>query len=277
MRLALQVFRLFNFSLSENIVNKFSSDDLRSAIKYFSLRYNLDLTLRGVIGASIFLSLLVSMVFFLFTIYFFCFNFLFSIFFSLLLFVSTYFYLSTYLVRRWKYEKSLFAKYSYFILEDMYLALVSTGSLINAIAFVCDGDYPKISKDFKNILFQCFDGSSPEYLIRKYAFLQPSSSLREGLITMVSTPLISRKFSSIISKFSSSEIRKHFRDYLAKLELYCLIIIMQGLLFPISMVFTSSLFMVDSSIFIFILVLLQLFILILLSFFFMKQPIQPLG
>lgn len=278
MKLMLKVFRIFNLSIPRSIADRLSSDELRAAIRYFSSRYNLDLTSQGVIGASIFLSLVFTMFSSFIVIKIFSLSLFSSVFIFLLLFLSLYFYFSTYLNRRFKYERSLFAKYSYFVLEELYLALISTGSLVDAIAFICDGNYPKISGDFKGILLQCSSGSPPEYLIKRYAFSQPSTSLKEGLIAMVSSPpSTSKKLIRVFSSFSSSEIRKYFRDYLTKLEIYCLIIIMLGLLLPISMIFLSSLFLVSSSALLLVLVPIQFFILMLLSYFFMKQPIKPLG
>lgn len=278
MRLMLRVFKVFNSSLPRRIADKFFSDELEVAVKYFSLRYNLDLSPQGIIGASIFLPLLLAMTLLVAVNKIFNMSLLLSFLISLFLFLSLYFYFSTYLSRKYGYERNLFAKYSYFVLEELYLALISTGSLIDAMAFIGDGGYPKISKDFRNILFQCSSGSSPDYLIKSYAFSQPSTSLREGLMAIVSSPLsMGKELVNMLSSFSSFEVRRHFRNYLVKLELYCLIIIMQGLLSPISIILLSSLFLVSSSIFLFVLIPVQLFFLVLLSHFFMKQPIQPVG
>lgn len=274
----LRAYKLLSTPLFCKVASRLISEEYRRAVNYVSIRYGaLDLTPEDVFSSAISLSIITAVNSSLILIFLLRFNILSGLVLSFLLFVAAYILAISYPLKIYHYDRSIFSRYAFFILKELCLVLLSTHSIIDAIAFVKSGNYPMISRDFNLLLMNCINGCPPEKLLREYAFNQPSVTLRQGLIAIANMPEISASTLNFTSKYSSTEIRRIYREQSAKLELYCLLIIVQGLLFPFTYMFLLFYLGFSLSPLVFLLVPLQLILLVFTSKALASHAVELLG
>jgi len=274
----LSVYKIFNACLPSKLFSKFVSHDYRTAINYLSMKYGFfNLSPEDFLSSAVSLALISGVLSCAILTYVLQVNLLSSLAFSILLFIATYFFTASYPLRIYQYERSIYSRYAYFVLKELNLVLLSTNSIFEAINFIKSGGYPLISRDFDEIIMNCVNGFTPEELLQEYALNQPSTTLRQGLMAIESTSEISASTLKIFSRFSSSEIRRIYKEQSVKMEMYCLLIIVLGLLFPFTYTFLLSYLGFSSSPLAFLMAPIQLFFLIITSKALLGRVAEPLG
>ncbi|GEM_PF-5041168 len=275
-----RLYRSANIPSINKIFARFVSSNLREAVKYLSLKYGVKLTPEGVIACSILLSVLASSLIAV-LIQMVSANSLLSILVSILTIFALYTYLSSYIINIYEVDRLTYSRYAYLVLREVGITLSATKSLHDALLFLAQGSYPEISHDARFLILNIVNGLPPQKVLRKYAHYQPSSTLRSGLVLLSYYPERSINLSSICFK-PLSEVKEQIKKLNSKLELYCLIIIVQSFLVPITYFLTSLLLirqytLIDPSLLPLFFVLSQLIVLSILMRSFISRLARVIG
>jgi len=265
----LKVYNYMDFPLPMKIVNKLASDELKESIKYLSIRSGIEyLSTRAIISSSIALSSIISFLCFLVLTFIFLINVFLSFLLSILFFIIIYNFILTFPIRIYQHDKIILSRYAYLILRELSMVISITGSLLDALIFIKFGNYPIISKDMKSIILSCFNGFPPGHALNMYASFLPSITLRNGLKLISNPNILSSETLSSICYLTTSEIKGILKDHQSKIELYCLMLIVLGLLFPFSYLMLIPFLkthVIDLSIIPFIMIILHIILLSLLT------------
>ena len=129
--------------------------------------------------------------------------FLLSMIFSTLLFISTksllilivgfiigyfiYNYIVNKLLIEYENEKFVILKYVEITFQEFLIILSTTQSIFDSILFISQGNYPFISKKFRNLIWKINLGANPESALYNFAINQPSVPLKERILSILAT------------------------------------------------------------------------------------------
>jgi hypothetical protein len=152
-----------------------------------------------------------------------------------------YLLIVNYLPQKLRKEQVAISRYASLILGEFYFMLQSTGSVFDALQVVALGDYPFVSKKFREMIKRVHNGEHPENLVLRYANSQPCEALRQGLIELLSAQPLSSKTARDIIELSEREIRGHFREFTLQLESRILVLFGMGFFIPLIFSFAVTL------------------------------------
>lgn len=152
-----------------------------------------------------------------------------------------YLLIVNYLPQKLRKEQVAISRYASLILGEFYFMLQSTGSVFDALQVVALGDYPFVSKKFREMIKRVHNGEHPENLVLRYANSQPCEALRQGLIELLSAQPLSTKTARDIIELSEREIRGHFREFTLQLESRILVLFGMGFFIPLIFSFAVTL------------------------------------
>lgn len=142
-------------------------------------------------------------------------------------------YLLNYLPNKLRIERFTIAKYASLILQECYFVLSSTGSIFDALQTIKLGAYPYVSEKIQEIGFKTQNGQDPDGLLLNYAYSQPSTALRYGLVEILSSQMLSEETLRRLIELSESEVRGHFQEFSLQFESRSLVFLASSFFTPL--------------------------------------------
>jgi len=223
----------------------FLSESTKEAAIYY--RFKPENIAAGALGASA----VVGLCSFLVLLYL---NPLISLIFSIAIVYILLVSLLNYLPNKLRIERFTIAKYASLILQECYFVSSSTGSVFDALQVIKLGDYPYISEKIQEIGFKTQSGQDPDSLLLDYAYNQPSTALRHGLVEILSSQMLSEETLRHLIELSESEVRGHFQEFSLQFESRALVFLASSFFIPLVFSFSIAMLGLFSSPFVFIVV-----------------------
>jgi len=160
--------------------------------------------------------------------------------------------LLNYLPNKLRIERFTIAKYASLILQECYFVRSSTGSVFDALQVIKLGSYPYVSDKIQEIGFKTQSGQDPDSLLLNYAYTQPSTALRHGLVEILSSQMLSEETLRHLIELSESEVRGHFQEFSLQFESRALVFLASSFFIPLIFSFSIAMLGLASSPFVFL-------------------------
>ncbi|MHA1756934.1 MAG: type II secretion system F family protein [Promethearchaeota archaeon] len=149
----------------------------------------------------------------------------------------SFYFFYYFLIRKFESISIELSKYADLISEDFIFALKSSGSVIEAIKFIANSEYPIISKDFSKMVDLINNGSNPIQLINDYLESQPSVTLKNNIVQLIYNQELDERLEDIIGEESQLFLRNEYERATSILESKVLLITVISIFLPLIMCF----------------------------------------
>ncbi len=253
---------------------KYFSESLIKPCKYYFEKLSLtpEEICAGALGLTSIIFILFSLLFTFFKVHF-----VVALIVSAILSYLAYNFFTEIIITEYKKEQFILEKFSDLIARTMHMGMGSTGSLFRAIQLVAQSNFPLISKDFQGLIYQINNGCSPEELLYNYAIQQPSKTLKNQFLALLSSPSINNDLVTFSMNLTQFELRTEYDKFTEELESRVMIIIGLALFIPILSGIFLAIYGLSSSYLILTIVPIYVLLVRILKKFLIKTHAELLG
>ena len=218
-------------SILKRIGSKFNSKKLIEAIRFFNYYNNFQIMItNGDIGATTLLSFLLT--FIIVNLILIPFNLSLSMLIALFLAVIVSRKLYYFIINDYKFQYLNSLQYLDLIYQDFLVIKNSTQSIFDAIEFIANSNYPIISKNFQDMIFQINNGIPPEEVLFNYINSVSHQTFKERMLNLLSYDM-KTKDKILINQDFSLELTSKYQEYTKQLDTRITILISVNIFLPI--------------------------------------------
>jgi len=254
---------------------KFKSKRLIEAIRFYNYYNELDkfITIYDVGAASIFTFILS---FIIINLVLFQYNYLMSFMISLILSLVISRKLYYYIINEFEFQYLNSLQFLDLMYQDFLIIKNSTQSIFDAIEFVANSNYPVVSKNFKDIVFNINNGESPETLLLNYSRYLPNYTFKERIFNLIGYDMKLKSETQNEHDFSV-ELSSKYQEYTKQLDTRITILITINIFLPILTTIMFSFYFSINNYLIFLLIPFHVFLLLILRNVLLKKEFFILG